>query len=523
MNFSKIILRFRDIVTENDGTIAKHKKIITQEGYVWWAWWKKGNEKSPVAEFSEFSIYARDKNLDIYLMDSGQSKLYKATCCDINLSADTEILSPEPKKTPEYYQERKYSAWFKFSSINECSIEELRNYTYVQVDGLFIGNKSNYKKFYGKRIYDINELIQQNRTVWFLRDYKETDPDHEIILLSANIFEPTDFSTHYFETENDSILWLSDLHFCENNVFPISKQDKADTVTLTEHIKSVYPNFPNIGGLIITGDITSIGKKEGFDIAKAFITDLNRNLIKPLSSENIVFCPGNHDLIRKEELLAGKTPEKISKNPASSAAYRSFYHSIHRLNPNEYLACGKKLLMLPGRTVEIVALNSLILQQYKDFEGHGFLSQEQLDFAANKMGWENSSKATPIRIVIMHHHYLPACLVERVDTHKASSIVYDAERLMQWLQKYNIHILLHGHKHQTFAAVVGRTSNSDQINLGQIKNTYVVGMGGTGATQCENKFAKIQFDINKVTISFYRIFCDNIELDKLVQTITIPL
>ncbi len=85
------------------------------------------------------------------------------------------------------------------------------------------------------------------------------------------------------------------------------------------------------------------------------------------------------------------------------------------MNPNEYMACGRRLLMSTGRTVEIVALNSLILQQYKDFEGHGFLSDKQLEYVANKMGWEENVQTNSVRIVIMHHHYMPTCLVEQVD------------------------------------------------------------------------------------------------------------
>lgn len=517
MEFQTIILRFRDLVTEEDETIVKHKSIIEQNGYVWWAWWKKGNEKLPVDDFSAFSTYAKSKSIDVYLMDSGQAKLYKASCRDICLSADAEMDSPEPQKTPEYYRNRKYPAWFKFSSIDECDPNELQKHTYVEVDNLFVENSTNYQKFHEKKIHDINELIQQNRTVWFVRDYKETDRDYEIVLLNANILEPKDFSTQYFETGGTSMLWLSDLHF-GSSVFPINQQDDANAVTLTAHIKSAWPDASNMSGLIITGDITSIGQNEGFCIAKEFIADLNRNLTRPLSSENIIFCPGNHDFVRKEELIESRKPENISENPENFEGFRDFYHSIHNLNPNKYLVCGKKILMSSGRVIEFVALNSLILQQYKDFEGHGFLSQEQLDFAADEMGWKEDSDSTSIRIVMMHHHYLPTCLAESVDATRASSVVYDAERLIQWLQKHNIRMLLHGHKHQSFTARICRNLDSENA-----KDIYVIGMGSTGAKNCENKFATIHFNIEDITINLYRIYHDNIELDKRVQKIVIPI
>ena len=51
MEFKTVILRFRDLVTENNVTIARHKDMIDKKGYVWWGWWNKGNEKLPFEEF----------------------------------------------------------------------------------------------------------------------------------------------------------------------------------------------------------------------------------------------------------------------------------------------------------------------------------------------------------------------------------------------------------------------------------------------------------------------------------------
>ena len=72
-----------------------------------------------------------------------------------------------------------------------------------------------------------------------------------------------------------------------------------------------------MGGLIITGDITSLGKPEGFIKAEEFIVDLNRNLTRKLISENIIFCPGNHDFVRKNEMLGNGVPEKVSEKIVS--------------------------------------------------------------------------------------------------------------------------------------------------------------------------------------------------------------
>lgn len=295
--------------------------------------------------------------------------------------------------------------------------------------------------------------------------------------------------------------------------------------TLTEHIKQAYPNFSDICGLVISGDITNCGKNDGFTVAQKFIRDLSEALTHSLSSDSIIFCPGNHDFCRKDMALGDNTPELISGHLESTQGYRDFYHDVHGRFPNEYFACGRKFLMASGRTVEIAALNSLMLQQHNDFEGHGFLSQEQLDFVAKEMGWGVENNTSAIRIAVMHHHYLPTCLVEKIDTQKASSVVYDAERLMEWLQKYNVRILLHGHKHRSFSAVVGMPNQTADhtYTFRSDKQVFVVGMGGTGVAHCDNMYAVLRFFVNSLQIDFYRIFSDNIKSDCLDHTITIPI
>lgn len=524
MEFKTLILRFRDLVTENDATIAIHKDMIDKKGYVWWGWWNKGNEKVPFDEFCVLKGEIESCPKQFYLMDSGQEKLYRARCLAIKCSENDKILSPELEYTPRYYREQKYHAWFKFEAIEECDIDEVRDHTYVKVDSLFVENRSDYEKFYGKRVYSIKEMIQQNRTVWFVREYDgNRDSDYEIKLLNANVVEPHNFSESYFETGSDTLLWLSDLHFGTDSVFKVKMEEETD-VTLTAHIGAAYHDFSKVGGLMITGDITSLGKEEGFAKAKEFIADLNRNLVRKLVSENIIFCPGNHDFLRKSGRLGSGIPEKVSENPDSVKAYKEFYSSIHNLNPNEYMACGRRLLMSTGRTVEIAALNSLLLQQYEDFEGHGFLSEKQLDHVAAGMGWKENVKTNSVRIAIMHHHYMPTCLVEQVDVKRPSSVVYDAERLMQWLVKYNVRLLLHGHKHQSFVSKVGHFNNNvNELNEEGLNNIYVIGMGGTGAYNCENKIATLTFHNDEIELKFFRIYADNTETDKCVQTVHIPI
>jgi len=387
--FQTIILRFRDLVTEENGTIKRHQDVIVQNGYVWWAWWKKGNEATPVREFSSLATNAKTVPVHIFLVDSGQGLVYRAICEDIDLRTDQKISSPEIDKTPEYYCDQKYYAWFKFTQIESCDEAELKNFSYVDCPSLFLDENVDYSKFNNKRIYSIAELIQQNRTVWFIRVATKTDLENEIILLNSEIIQPVWFDTKYYQSSGNTLIWLSDLHLSDRNY-----ESRNGTIhkTLAQHICKCIDDCidKRIGGLLITGDITSRAESEGFDLAKQLLKDLNNELHFPVSAENILLCPGNHDFARETtNLKCNAEPDFIYNKLENAAAYSEFYKSIYNITPNQYFATGRKLLLSSGHMLEIAALNSVILQQYPNFEGHGYLSQEQLDFVSKQMKWDN--------------------------------------------------------------------------------------------------------------------------------------
>lgn len=519
METETVILRFRDLVTADNETITAHKNIIQEFGYVWWGWWKKGNEKTPVMKFGALAALAKERPIEMYLIDSGQELVYKAVCDDIQVRSFEKCDSPEKEKTPEYYRDQKYFVWFKFEKIEPCEPKELKQLAYEECKELYIDKNTDYSKFNDKKIFSIRELTQQNRTVWFARRANETDLDNEIVLLNSAFVQPNDFSEKYYQPAGDTVVWLSDLHF-PDCVFEREKGKQHRT--LAQHLTKVLDNA-KIGGLLISGDITSCAKKEGFEWAKEMIQDIQSE--KPLGPENILICPGNHDFKREETaLLSGNQPEYIYNKKHNAEDYSEFYHSIYNLNPNKYFAAGKKLLLPSGYLVEIAALNSVLLQQYPNFEGHGYLSQEQLDFVAENMGWNSSNNEKAIRIVMMHHHYLPTCYTETIDASKASSAVYDADRLMNWLAKYKVKLLLHGHKHKSFVSQVCYPENqSENINDENLWRITVVGMGGTGAKGVENKFATLQFESEKVIVQFYNLYGDESSGDVQSQTISLSL
>lgn len=520
MDFKTLILRFRDLDIAENETIKRHQSIIDEKDYVWWAWWKKGNEKTPQDEFGALNTQADNSPIEVFLVDSGQRKLYKALCAQIKANKNKKIESPEKDATPDYYRNSNYHAWFKFTSITECVDDELRNYSYVNVDSLFSEGEVNYTCFDNKQIYSIKELIQQERTVWFVRESKDTDSQNEIVLLNSDYVQPNNFSKKYFQSHGSSLLWLSDLHLADSD---FSVDNDETTKSLFEHIQACLSNSQDeIGGLIITGDITSTAEKNGFEKATKLIDDLSRNYV--FTNENIAICPGNHDFkFSQKDLDVDEKPKAVSK--LYTKAYSKFYKSVYNISPNEYYCCGKKILLSSGHVVEIVALNSLYLQQHQNFNGHGYLSEKQLNFVATEMGWNNKKARNVIRIVMMHHHYLPVCYTEAIDVKRASSVVYDSDRLMNWMIKHDVKVLLHGHKHKSIVAQVTYpdTSLSNENNETQMKKISVIGMGGTGCKHTQNLFGTLGFDDNKLYIKFYQIYSDESSEDSEYQTIVLPL
>ena len=115
--------------------------------------------------------------------------------------------------------------------------------------------------------------------------------------------------------------------------------------------------------------------------------------------------------------------------------------------------------------------------------------------------------------------------MEITDVNKASSVVYDADRLMKWLTKYNVKLLLHGHKHRSFAAQVSypKEPGVDVLTADTLHRISVVGMGGTGAKGTDNKLATITFKNSEMIIEFYRLYSDQSSPDQKCQEVRIKL
>lgn len=93
------------------------------------------------------------------------------------------------------------------------------------------------------------------------------------------------------------ILHLSDIHFGRDNPqYKVRGEFIKKKEILRDLLASIRDNAMKPDHIIVTGDIAWFGKKKDFDEALVWFKELLR--VTNLSSSDITFCPGNHDVNR---------------------------------------------------------------------------------------------------------------------------------------------------------------------------------------------------------------------------------
>lgn len=501
-----LILRFRDLSIPN--TIEEHKKIIAEKGYVWWGWWSKPQEKLPATIFMELN---QKTELEVYLFDSGQKCFYKAQCNTIHYDTKGDEFTPDEKDCiPLYYRNQKYLAWFKLNKIEDYSdfFKKDYSYSYVEVPEFF-NEESDFKIFNNKAVCSAEELYLQQRTIWFIREFNQiTDTTQEIRVISDKLNTPRDVDFEFYPIDGNTLLWVSDLHFSEeyggvshhNFDNCVHECNKLSNI-ISKAIKDHGLNEPS--AIIVTGDFTYSAKKEEFDKAVAFLTDLKSQY--NLDSYRIAICPGNHDLSFSEDASAyGSSVTKTSEE--AKKEYSSFYRQIYNRQPNDQMYSIRRFLTRSLVPVEIICLNSVVLQQDKEmFQGMGYVGQEQLSNIEREL--DKTSNTNAYRILILHHHLIPIAYVEPVDKRKKYSVTLDAGRIYEFINKNSIRLVLHGHGHKNFYATLSTDYKTK-------KSSTIIALGSTGAIDRDrvggipNMFGVLEFLKDKIEIAEYPIYPD---------------
>lgn len=512
---STLLLRFRDLSCPKGETIKRHSDLIEEKGFAWWGWWNKGHEKSPSETLVELDLKSHGTEKYVYLFDSAQKTFYKAELKDYHSLIGADEQTPDHDLTPDYYKENRHPIWFKFKNIKEIDTSEIiGKKSYEPMNDLFL-EKSHYDIYDNKIVASAEELAEQNRTIWKIRDKIDSDKTNEIRLRDMTELQPRHFDHSYKVTDKDSLLWLSDPHFTEDRFhgYPLNTTS-ATQKTLAETIQSAYfSTNKNIASLLISGDLTWRGNKEEFDLAGGFIDHLTS--INSLDKSWLSICPGNHDLSFYEGADKENT-DIIEKNYQDSrAAYCDFYAKYFDIKPNESMSSGRRFLLNNSIPVEIILLNSVTLQQTKHtFQGHGYIGQEQLETIEQEMGLAKGKPRNVTRICVMHHHLMPVSLSQEAHHDANYSTVLDAERLSRWLTKHKFDFLLHGHMHQNFNCTIERTELTHKPACKEENPTnklHVLSLGSSGVCMDHtgeskgNWTCRIEFGHEKIIFHYGKI------------------
>ncbi len=164
-----IILRFRDLITEEEGTINDHKELLKNHGEVWWGWWMKPYEHTPINLFKEIKQIIVDKEYyKAYLFNSGTMKMYRTNIVNIIVAPhSTQISTPQPEKSPSYYHRGAYPAWYLLSMIEEVDINKL-DILIKDFPTVFDAKKEGerFQKLINKKIESLELIRDTDVTMW---------------------------------------------------------------------------------------------------------------------------------------------------------------------------------------------------------------------------------------------------------------------------------------------------------------------------------------------------------------------
>ncbi len=225
------------------------------------------------------------------------------------------------------------------------------------------------------------------------------------------------------------IIHLSDLHLGPSHAFT---EDVRSPVLKANLIELLNDDIREIGTpdfVIVSGDLTSTGRKEEFLMASQFLTELSERL--ELAADRFLLVPGNHDVL----WAAGGDESSLGE-------YEAFASRFYRV-PVE--ATSTRTLV--SDEVFVLGLDSTRLLR-QSLGGTGAIGRDQLEEAQVRVSEQAPQNAR--RFLVTHHHLLPVAWSEPPPENKPPSMTLDAPALIAWAQKHKFEVILHGHQHQFY-------------------------------------------------------------------------
>lgn len=263
-------------------------------------------------------------------------------------------------------------------------------------------------------------------------------------------------------TRQIEILHVSDLHFGPKHRFrPPAAADGSETSSagvpsLLEHLLEDLKVVNAAGGqvrrvLCVTGDLTESGSfgelRDAADFVRGLAESPEARLLDGLRSTWVV--PGNHDLIFAEGDEGARWrewerfPKDLSGEDIATPACRA-----------------DRYARVVDRSHDLGVIVACFNSAYHVHKGSRDEQRGQIDTQQRKAvreALERIQKDDPesfrnaIRIAMLHHH--PLLIPPLVEPGRGYDAVVDGAFLLQDLQTFGFHAILHGHKHHPFSFV----------------------------------------------------------------------
>lgn len=335
------------------------------------------------------------------------------------------------------------------------------------------------------------------------------------------------------------IAHISDLHFCTE---PLQKQLQFLTNAITrrlpidleiafhnQHVTTALRQFiqeqdPAI--VIISGDITTFGDRESFELAydwiKSFLTRPNGQ-----GARTCVVIPGNHDVLQGQlaNLLLGKFSklplfartgikswlkdsykliEELTRNVRINTASDTF-NNFQQFEQNAGLTSKllqvdlgdtQKLFIHPFRSVSINPIWMNLGESYR----------EEIVKINSSLPRNEDSRVGELHLLALHHNPISSANVAESPQVNAYNSMPSGVQLLRMLQQSGIDVILHGHQHEQAIAQF----DFDLKNAG---HAFAVGVpSSTSTTNAGCNLLNIE-DINHVELKTFRHKNDRHQFD----------
>ena len=270
--------------------------------------------------------------------------------------------------------------------------------------------------------------------------------------------EPT---SKHAEIHQLQIIHLSDVHFGSSHKFNPDMAPsggamstsgvKSFTDIVLEDLRDGDSHCPTI--IAFTGDITTKYEEEGFNKGAQFLTSLSTATIcgEVRGLNALIAIPGNHDI-------------DFTKTDPNEKWYRwtKMYNSVFStsIKPDEPL----EYVNLLDRSDEgycVLTINSEIhVQNNSENQYRGEIDEEQLKKIEDLLKKHKESIGKSICIALIHHH--PVLIPALVEADRNYDAVLRSGHLLNLLNKYGFHLVLHGHKHWPCTFTVDNRNAYDQ-------------------------------------------------------------